>query len=389
MPNKKIFTAVVTTVLLAMLAGCNLPFNRQAADPGLFYTQAASTIMAEMTYSVVETMVQQKTEEAKATSTPTATATPAATNTPTETPEPTDTPIPPTKTPVPIPCNALEFVADITIDDGETMAPNEDFEKIWRLRNIGTCTWTSDYDLVYVDGDQMDGDKAIPLPNKVSPGNSIDVAVDLTAPSARGTYTGYWMLRSSGGSYFGWGPNGDNAFYVKINVDKSHSSTYDTPFYFADHLCSAEWTTEDSDLPCPGDPDSEDGSAIIIQHPWIEKGGRDNEPAIVVHPEYVKNGEISGKFAPIRVADGDHFVTAIGCMKDEDNCDVVFELKYRGDDNTLQTLGSWNEDYDGKITNVDIDLSSLKDQRVTFYLNVYANGSYKGDTAFWLNPQIR
>lgn len=390
MPKKLIPLAVMMTVLIIALTGCNLPFAGGSSDPGLFYTQAASTIIAEMTFAVVETKVAEKTQEAMATSTPTLTNTPVATETPTTAPTATATPVPPTKTPVPNPCNAMQFISDITVEDGEIMAPNEGFYKVWRLQNIGTCTWTTDYDLVFVDGDQMDGDDTIALTNNVSPGRSIDVSVYLTAPSTKGTYTGYWMLRSSGGSYFGWGPGGEDAFFVTINVKKgaSSSSTSDTPYDFYDNYCDAEWSNEDNDLPCPGDSGSEDGYVTYVRYPWLEKGGKDNEPAIVVHPEYVKNGEITGKFPPIEIDDGDRLVAAIGCMKDEEDCDVDFSIKYRDEDGKVDTLGTWHEEYDKKVTSINIDLSSLAGQDIIFYFIVETNGSYKGDTVFWLAPAI-
>ena len=220
--QRKLILSIFTLMISgAILVSCTLPFGQPTQDPAAFYTQAASTIIAELTFSAVDTVVAQKTQEAMASPTPTLTETPEPTATPEATYTPTETVVWPTKTPVPAPCNALEFVADITIDDGESMSPNEGFNKVWRLRNVGTCTWTTDYDLVFVDGDQMDGDKSVSLTNNVSPGRTIDVSVYLTAPSKKGTYTGYWMLRSSGGSYFGWGANRDNAFYVKINVKSS------------------------------------------------------------------------------------------------------------------------------------------------------------------------
>lgn len=389
MQKKWIFSIITLMVAATSLVGCTLPLGQPTRDPGAFYTQAASTIIAELTYAVVDTAVAQATQDALASPTPTLTNTPEPTATPEATSTPTATDVPPTNTPVPIPCNALEFVSDITIDDGEVMSPNEGFNKVWRLRNIGTCTWTTDYELVFVDGNQMDGDKSISLTNNVSPGRTIDVSVYLTAPSKKGTYTGYWMLRSSGGSYFGWGANRDNAFYVKINVKSSSQSSYDTPFYFADDLCLADWENDDRNLPCPGDTDSTNGWAIWVKRPWLEKGGQDDEPALVMHPEYIKDGRIRGIWAPINIEDGDTFVTALGCIKDEDACNVDFILRVKDEDGNVDTLGTWNEKYDKNLTNVSIDLSDYADQKVTFYFIVDANGTYKEDTVFWLNPQIR
>ena len=108
-----------------------------------------------------------------------------------------------------------------------------------------------------------------------------------------------------------------------------------------------------------------------------------------MHPEYIKNGKIKGTWVPINISDGDTFVTTLGCIKDQDTCNVDFILKIKDEDGNVDTLGTWNETYDKKLTNVSIDLSSYADQKVTFYFIVETNGTYKGDTVFWLNPQIR
>ncbi|PIU90073.1 MAG: hypothetical protein COS63_04110, partial [Anaerolineae bacterium CG06_land_8_20_14_3_00_57_67] len=49
-------------------------------------------------------------------------------------------------------CDWAQFVADITVPDGASFAPGAAFTKTWRLKNIGTCTWTTSYALVFVSG---------------------------------------------------------------------------------------------------------------------------------------------------------------------------------------------------------------------------------------------
>ena len=110
------------------------------------------------------------------------------------------------------------FIVDVTVPDGANYAPGDTFKKTWRLQNIGTTTWTTDYDLVFVSGSQMGGAAAVPLVANTLAGNTVDVTVDLVAPAEPGTYTGYWMLRNAAGKNFGLGPNADGAFYVTINV---------------------------------------------------------------------------------------------------------------------------------------------------------------------------
>ncbi|HGJ66308.1 TPA: hypothetical protein ENS27_13160, partial [bacterium] len=47
-------------------------------------------------------------------------------------------------------CNWAGFVADVTVPDGTSFAPGAAFIKTWRLKNIGTCTWTGKYGLSFV-----------------------------------------------------------------------------------------------------------------------------------------------------------------------------------------------------------------------------------------------
>ena len=138
---------------------------------------------------------------------------------------PSATPVPPTSTPVPTAtavtyCDWVTFIKDVTIPDGTDMAPGEMFTKTWRLQNRGTCTWTSDYYLVFASGDPMGGTTAVRLPGRVAPSQSVDVSVTLTAPNSMGHQVGYWMLRNPSGALFGYGNKAEQAFYVDIKVTK-------------------------------------------------------------------------------------------------------------------------------------------------------------------------
>lgn len=112
----------------------------------------------------------------------------------------------------------VEFVADLTVPDGTIFRPGEKFTKTWRLINAGTSTWTTAYSLVFFSGEQMGGAASTPLTVQVPAGQTLDISVQLTAPSNEGKYTGYWMLRNAAGTNFGMGSNADGAFYVQINV---------------------------------------------------------------------------------------------------------------------------------------------------------------------------
>ena len=114
--------------------------------------------------------------------------------------------------------DAATFIADLTVLDGSPFSPGETFSKGWRLRNSGTTTWDTDYRLVYLSGSQMGGPLEQPLPIQVSPDDSIDIYVNLTAPDQPGEYTGHWMLKNSSGETFGIGVGAQQSFYVNILV---------------------------------------------------------------------------------------------------------------------------------------------------------------------------
>ncbi len=145
-------------------------------------------------------------------------------NAPTQTPVPaTATAVPATNTPVPTNtavsyCDWVAFVKDVTIPDGTQLYTGQAFTKTWRLQNRGTCTWTSDYMLVFAGGDQMGDTIAVRLPGNVAPGQTVDVSITLVAPNARGHYVGYWMLRNPSGALFGFGEKAEKAFYVDIKT---------------------------------------------------------------------------------------------------------------------------------------------------------------------------
>jgi hypothetical protein len=116
-------------------------------------------------------------------------------------------------------CDRAEFLEDVTIPDGTPFQPGETFEKTWRLQNTGDCEWDSNYSLVFVDGDAMNGPAAVTLTSTVvPPGEEVTISVMLTAPFVPGTYRGNWKLRNPAGEVFGVGSDGENDFWVEIEV---------------------------------------------------------------------------------------------------------------------------------------------------------------------------
>ena len=125
--------------------------------------------------------------------------------------------------PAPAGCiNSMTFVEDVTIWDGQQVAPGEPFQKVWRVYNNGTCTWDPYYSFVYVSGDQMSGNN-IGISAVVAPGETFDLAVDLIAPVNDGVYKGYWQMRAPTGVNFG------ETIWVNVTVGSGPQPVYPTP----------------------------------------------------------------------------------------------------------------------------------------------------------------
>jgi hypothetical protein len=121
---------------------------------------------------------------------------------------------------------AAKFIKDVTIADGSKLEPGEYFTKTWRIQNVGTCTWNSDYKFVFASGDLMAGPAFQSLANShVPPGAMLDVSVQLRAPDDPGSYRGYWRFLDSKGGDFGLTSGG--SVWVDIKVEENSSSEED------------------------------------------------------------------------------------------------------------------------------------------------------------------
>ena len=99
-------------------------------------------------------------------------------------------------------CNSSIYVSDVTIPDGTTFGPGTTFVKTWMFQNTGTCTWDTNYQLIFLSGEQMGG-TSTRLGTSVAPSQQAQASVSLTAPAAVGNYTGYWRLADDQGNPFG------------------------------------------------------------------------------------------------------------------------------------------------------------------------------------------
>jgi hypothetical protein len=192
------------------------------SEPLSAQTLAAQTIEARLTENAGGGS-QPPVDDGQSPVPPTHDPMPSNTSPPTATLPPTSTPLPTFTATASVPCNRAGFVKDVTVPDGQIFAPGAAFTKTWRLKNTGSCTWDNDYDLVYDSDDKMGGSDVVNLTiGNIAPDDTVDISIDLVAPSASGEYIGNWLLRSGDNEVFGLG-NSDVPFYVEIEVAKQAS----------------------------------------------------------------------------------------------------------------------------------------------------------------------
>jgi hypothetical protein len=114
---------------------------------------------------------------------------------------------------------------DITIPDDSQITAGDSFIKTWKLVNTGSCTWTSSYSANFFYGERMGAPESVPLEANVLPAQSVEISIEMIAPSSPGTYQGNWKLMNPAGELFGIGPNGDLPFWVRIIVPENPSNT--------------------------------------------------------------------------------------------------------------------------------------------------------------------
>jgi hypothetical protein len=284
-------------------------------------------------------------------------------------------------------CDAAKFVADVTIPDGTAIEPGAIFAKIWRLKNIGVCTWNNDYTLVFSKGTRMGSTTSVKLSRTTGPGQTVDVSVTLVAPTVAGTYTGYWMLQDAAGDQFGIGDRHRNPFWVKIRVLSQAQSG--VGYDFVAGMCSAQWIYDGGPIPCPMNTNKlQFGHVERLDNPTLESGRIAGAPSLLTVPQQKYNGLIRGMFTVDDILRGDHFQATVGCQFGATNCYVTYALEYeRGGD--FFTLWKWKEAYDGRTAPVDVDLSRLANLRnIRLVLSVFASGPAEPDQAIWVAPRI-
>lgn len=208
--------------LLLLLAGCNLPSTSVVTEEelNLKLTEVVLTVYAQLSQTALA-VEQAATATFTNTPEPTATDTPIPSLTPSETP--TDLPLPtnteaPSATPTSDkPCLRANLETK-SIPDGTVIFIDRLFTQTFRIKNTGSCTWNSAFELRFAGGDLLNASASIPITDTTIPTwGYANVDVLMKAPSTPGTYKGFWSIKSDDGQIFGVQPKGES-FWVEIKV---------------------------------------------------------------------------------------------------------------------------------------------------------------------------
>jgi hypothetical protein len=384
---------ILVFLLLLPALACNMPRGTPtASEADLIYTAAAETVAAQLTQVSQPPVTAAAGTPSLQTGVPTfpvPSALPPSATITLPLPSATSTRVP--VSPTPIPCDRIKFVKDVTYPDNTEVLPGTKFDKIWRLQNDGSCTWTTAYALVFISGDSMGAPAATALPRNVAPGESVDIGVTLTAPNDGGTYRSNFKLRNASNVVFGLGSN-NNPFWAQIKVPVATGMLFD----FIAKASSAEWSSgvgssPGTPLTFGGAVDDPNGTAKIVDSVKVETGATSGR-VLLNYPKRDIDGYVNGLYPAFTVQNGDHLKGKLGFLMnpDDNKCgdgDVLFQISYY-DGTTIHGVKEWSKTCTGKYIDVDIDLSGLKGQSVRFILTVRANGAATDDWAIWNSLRI-
>lgn len=210
--------------------------------------------------------------------------------------------------------------------------------------------------------------------------------MNFRAPLKAGSYRGSWQIRNDKGEIFGTTATANRPFLVAIRVESL--AITGTVYDFALNACSAQWFSAKGNLKCPGAAIDQSGFVLQQSGVHLEDGASSAQLGLLTVPENNFNGYIRGVYPSFKVQQGDHFKAIINCEEKATSCRVLFRVDYQLADGTVRDFSAFSENYDGKYSVVDLDLTPLAGKEVRFVFTVLSLGPASGDRALWVDPRI-
>lgn len=171
---------------LLLLTACGAqptPTAQPTPDLNLLRTEVAATVLAQVPQICALTPTATLPPTATATITPQPTATFTATVETTQVTGTVDAAI----------LDKAEWVSQ-SIQDGTRFTPGQSFTMTWQIRNTGPTTWTAGYRLRFYSGNAFGAANEVALGRDVLPNETVDITVEMKAPSTEGEYRSDWVM---------------------------------------------------------------------------------------------------------------------------------------------------------------------------------------------------
>ncbi len=338
-----------------------------------------------------------------------------ATPVPTEpTPETVATESPAAEAPTATPLAAIEaialpegceskarFVTDVTVDDGTQFAPGEAFNKVWRIRNEGTCPWGGGFTIRYVNDEFFGTQQEVPIVEVTNPNETFDVSVPMVAPDENGTYRSVWQMYDIDGVAFG------PTMFLEIEVTPSGGGAGNinvadsgTLFDFVQQASSATWSAGGSSYTVQGVGISEElpqegasGGLVAVGGATLRGNTESEGDVLLTHPNQ-ELGLIEGNYqVDVPLQPGDALAATLSFPKLSILSDdgVIYEVSFTPDDGSGQviTVLSRAVQYtESPITDVFPLPDIQAGQTGTFTLRVLSGNSTNSDWALWVDLRL-
>ena len=174
-----------------------------------------------------------------------------------------------------------------------------------------------------------------------------------------------------------------------LQVDQVEPGT--VAYDFVAEVCSAEWSTNASHMPCPGHLEETDGGYIeATDHTVLEGMVSVEAPLLIGLPGngYPAGLGLFGKYPPLTVFPGDLFKAVIACQGEAD-CDLEFSLEYFDAQGTYHgSAFRWFYKVGQGPLEITADLNALAGQSVEFLLVLRAQEELENQWAVWIQPHI-
>ncbi len=209
--KKIIIVLLIGLVLVLAISGCR-PKEDPLAEEAR-QTNVAQTVAAQFTKTAIARPTN--TPIPTATTAPTATATAAITAIPTAAMGTTPSPQATTTKSAPTASTGVDagvWTRSAPADDS-IVDSGAKFTVVVTLMNTGTTTWTTDYYIQFVDGNNFGiTQNTFKMPTEVPPTMSVQFTLNFTAPQTIGVAKSNWNIVNASNVPFGY-------FYFQYNVD--------------------------------------------------------------------------------------------------------------------------------------------------------------------------